>query len=122
MLGFEPGNALVQFAEDFVAGDDLPGGKLRLVLGKGLKPAGGGDGGGWCVVHEGWIGAAGAARQSDEVRAVGQFEWIQRVGCGGSCQRTLLSPLWVDSGPWGLMRQKRTPKGKGPIVSLGSSG
>src|SRR5271167_4459525 len=30
---------------------------------------------------------------------VDQFEWGQRVGCGGSCQWTLLSPLWVDSGP-----------------------
>jgi hypothetical protein len=40
MLGFEPGNALVEFAEDFVAGDDLPGGKLRLALGKCLTPFG----------------------------------------------------------------------------------
>jgi hypothetical protein len=31
--------------------------------------------------------------------AVGQFEWMHRVGCGGSCQWTLQSPLWVESGP-----------------------
>jgi hypothetical protein len=52
-LGLEPGDALIQLTHDLLAVHDLPGGKLRLALGKSLKPPGGGDGGGWCVVH--WV-------------------------------------------------------------------
>lgn len=63
VLGLKSGDALVQLPHDFLAGYDLPGGKLRLALGKGLKPTGGGGGGRRVVVHRGRIGAWCAAFQ-----------------------------------------------------------
>jgi len=63
MLGLKPGNALVQFADDFLAGHNLPGGKLCLALGKGLKPTGGGLGAVWDVVHREGTGGLAPAFQ-----------------------------------------------------------
>ncbi len=48
--GLKLGSALVQFVHDLRAVHDLPGGKLRLALGKGLKPASGSGRGAGCAV------------------------------------------------------------------------
>jgi hypothetical protein len=63
-FGFESGKALLEVAQDHVAGHNATSRQISVALGKGFKPSGGCDVRGRSVVHKEIVSRPGPAFQS----------------------------------------------------------